>query len=110
MTYTILYIGDAGHDETLGALGWAPDHIHLVRTEEDVKSLRVENPDKVAYITQTTLSIADCTGVVAALRLRFPNIASPRKPDICYATSNRQMAIMALVPESDFRKVQIPVD
>lgn len=99
--YSIIYIGDAGHDETLGAVGWAPENIQLVRTEEDAGSIEVADPDKVACITQTTLSVADCAGIVAALRKRFPNIVSPRKPDICYATSNRQMAIVALVPESD---------
>lgn len=99
--YSIIYIGDAGHDETLGAIGWAPESIQLVRTEEDVKALKVEDPERVAYITQTTLSIADCALIVKALRDRFPKIVSPRKPDICYATSNRQMAIVALVPESD---------
>ncbi len=99
--YSIIYIGDAGHDETLGAIGWAPDSIRLVRTEADVNAIDVADPDKVAYITQTTLSVMDCTGIVEALRRRFPKIVSPHKPDICYATSNRQMAIMALVPESD---------
>ena len=99
--YAILYIGDAGHDETLGAIGWAPESIQLVRTEADVKGITVADPEKVAYITQTTLSVSDCAGIVAALRERFPKIVSPRKPDICYATSNRQMAIVALVPEAD---------
>lgn len=99
--YSIIYIGDAGHDETLGAVGWAPESIQLVRTEEDVQAIEVENPDRVAYITQTTLSIADCALIVKALRSRFPEIVSPHKPDICYATSNRQMAIVALAPESD---------
>ncbi len=99
--YSIIYIGDAGHDETLGAIGWAPDNIQLVRTEADVSAIHVADADKVAYITQTTLSVMDCAGIVEALRKRFPNIVSPHKPDICYATSNRQMAIVALEPESD---------
>ena len=99
--YTIVYIGDAGHDETLGAVGWAPDSIQLVRTEDDVAALSVPDPDKVAYITQTTLSITDCADIVEALRRRFPKIVGPRKPDICYATSNRQMAVISLVSEAD---------
>ncbi len=99
--YSIVYIGDAGHDETLGAIGWAPENIQLVRAPADAVSIHVADPNKVAYITQTTLSIADCERIVAELRKRFPNITAPRKPDICYATSNRQMAIVALVPESD---------
>ncbi len=99
--YSILYIGDAGHDETLGAIGYAPENIQLVRTEADVGSVEVADANKVAYITQTTLSVLDCADIVEALRRRFPKIVSPRKPDICYATSNRQMAIVALVPESD---------
>lgn len=99
--YSILYIGDAGHDETLGAIGWAPDHIQLVRTEEDARAVVVANPEKVVYTTQTTLSLLDCEGVVAVLKERFPKIAAPKKPDICYATSNRQMAIVSLVPEAD---------
>ena len=92
--YTILYIGDAGHDETLGAIGHAPEHILLVRTEADVEALNVPDPKKVAYITQTTLSVADCEEIVGALRRRFPEIVSPRKTDICNATSNRQRAVV----------------
>lgn len=99
--YTILYIGDAGHDETLGAIGWAPEHIQLVRTKEEAEKVMVPDPERVAYITQTTLSLLDCEEVVAVLRERFPAIAAPKKPDICYATSNRQMAVVSLVPEVD---------
>ncbi len=100
--YTIIYVGDAGHDETLGAVGWAPDSIRLVRTIEEVAKVAVEDAEKVAYITQTTLSVADCADILNALRTRFPAIITPRKPDICYATSNRQTAVISLAPEADF--------
>ncbi len=99
--YTIIYIGDAGHDETLGAVGWAPDNIQLVRTRDDVQAVQVSNPDKVVYITQTTLSLSDCEEIVAALEERFPTIIAPHQPDICYATSNRQKAVMSLAHEAD---------
>jgi len=99
--YTIIYIGDAGHDETLGAVGWAPDCIKLVGTQEEARSIAVANPEKVVYIMQTTLSMVDCEEIVATLRERFPKIAVPHKPDICYATGNRQKAVMSLVPEAD---------
>lgn len=99
--YSIIYIGDAGHDETLGAIGWAPDNIQLVKTVEDALAVVVEDPEKVVYITQTTLSLVDCKEIVAVLQERFPHIAAPHKPDICYATSNRQAAVMSLVPEAD---------
>ncbi|MCK5862376.1 MAG: 4-hydroxy-3-methylbut-2-enyl diphosphate reductase, partial [Candidatus Hydrogenedentes bacterium] len=84
--YSIIYIGDAGHDETLGAIGWAPESIQLVRTCEDALAVDVAEPEKVVYITQTTLSLADCREIVAVLRDRFPSIKAPHKPDICYAT------------------------
>ena len=99
--YSIIYIGDAGHDETLGAIGWAPDSIQLVRTREDALAVKVAAPEKVVYITQTTLSLSDCKEIVTALHERFPAIVAPHKPDICYATSNRQTAVMSLVPEAD---------
>ena len=99
--YSIIYIGDAGHDETLGAVGWAPDNIQLVRTREDAQAVKVPDPDKVVYITQTTLSLVDSEEIITALHERFPGIQAPHKPDICYATSNRQAAVMSLVPETD---------
>lgn len=99
--YTIIYIGDAGHDETVGAVGWAPDSIRLVGRVEDVAQVEVADATRVAYITQTTLSLADCEVIVAALRERFPAITAPHKPDICYATSNRQRAVISLAPEAD---------
>lgn len=99
--YSIIYIGDAGHDETLGAIGWAPDSIQLVKTCEDARAVEVKDPEKVVYITQTTLSLADCKEIVDVLHERFPSITAPHKPDICYATSNRQTAVMSLVPEAE---------
>ncbi len=99
--YAILYIGDAGHDETLGAIGWAPDNIQVIRTEEDVWTVSVADPTKVVYITQTTLSLSDYQDIIAALGKRFPTIIAPSKPDICYATSNRQKAVMALAHQAD---------
>ncbi len=99
--FTIVLVGEAGHDETTGTMGWAPKHIRLVLTEEDVERLEVPNPEQVSYITQTTLSVDDCTRVVAALRRKFPKIQGPPKADICYATSNRQAAVNQLSPEAD---------
>jgi len=99
--FTIILIGEEGHDETVGTMGWAPEHIRLIIKREDVDSLEVDDPTKLAYITQTTLSVEDCQEVIDALRKRFPNIQGPPKADICYATSNRQAAVRALVPEAD---------
>ncbi len=94
--FTIILIGEPGHDETIGTMGWAPEHIRRVFTIEEVERLEVPNPEKVAYITQTTLSVDDCARVIEALTQRFPNIAGPRSGDICYATQNRQAAVNAL--------------
>lgn len=94
--FTIILIGEPGHDETIGTMGWAPEHIRRVFTIEEVEQLEVPNPEKVAYITQTTLSVDDCARVIEALTQRFPNIAGPRSGDICYATQNRQAAVNAL--------------
>jgi len=99
--FTIVLIGEEGHDETVGTMGWAPDHIRRVFTEEEVESLEVPNPDQVSYITQTTLSVDDCERIIARLRERFPNIQGPPKADICYATQNRQAAVNALAPQAD---------
>ncbi|GJM27066.1 MAG: 4-hydroxy-3-methylbut-2-enyl diphosphate reductase [Phycisphaerae bacterium] len=100
--YTIILIGEDGHDETVGTMGWAPENIRLVFTSEDVDALDVPNPDHVSYITQTTLSVQDCDRVIKKLREKFPNIQGPPKSDICYATSNRQAAVAALSPHVDF--------
>jgi len=98
---TIILIGEAGHDETVGTMGWAPENIVLIQSREDAENLQVPDPDNLSYITQTTLSVDDCRDILAVLRERFPNIQGPPKADICYATSNRQAAISALTPEAD---------
>ena len=98
--YTIVLIGHEGHDEVIGTMGEAPERMVLVETAEDVDALTI-NPDKVAYLTQTTLSVDDANIVIAALRRKFPQIHNPPKDDICYATQNRQEAIRALAPRTD---------
>lgn len=98
---TIILIGETGHDETVGTMGQAPDHIKLVTTVEDVANLEVEDPDNLSYITQTTLSVDDCQIIIDALRERFPNIQKPPTDDICYATTNRQAAVRAIAPKVD---------
>ncbi len=99
--FTIILIGEEGHDETVGTMGWAPEHIRRIMTVAEAEALQVPDENKVAFITQTTLSVEDCDVVIAALRKRFPNIQGPPKADICYATSNRQAAVRALVPDAD---------
>ena len=99
--YTIFLIGHEGHDEVIGTMGEAPNQIILVETAEDVDKLVVANPDKVAYLTQTTLSVDDANIVIAALRKKFPSIANPPKDDICYATQNRQEAVRELAAQAD---------
>jgi len=99
--FTIILVGEDGHDETVGTMGWAPKNIRLVFTDEDVERLEVPNPDHVSYITQTTLSVEDCDRVIRALRAKFPKIQGPPKADICYATTNRQAAVNALSPAVD---------
>jgi len=99
--YTILLIGHAGHDEVVGTMGEAPERIVLVGTPEDVDGLVVPDPERVAYLTQTTLSVDEANRVIAALQRRFPAIVGPPKEDICYATQNRQEAVRELARESD---------
>lgn len=99
--FTIILIGEEGHDETVGTMGWAPEHIRLIISKEDIDSLEVPDESKLAYITQTTLSVDDCQEIIDALRERFPAIQGPPKADICYATSNRQEAVRALAPQAD---------
>ncbi len=94
---TVILIGHEGHDEVLGTMGQAPGRVLLVESEEAVERLEVEDPHRLAYVTQTTLSVDETRGIVAALRSRFPAIAGPRKDDICYATQNRQEAVRRLV-------------
>lgn len=97
----IVMIGHRGHPEVEGTLGQADGGMHLVETPKDVAQLQVASPDKLAYVTQTTLSVDDAARVVAALRARFPAIIGPRKDDICYATQNRQDAVKALAAQCD---------
>jgi 4-hydroxy-3-methylbut-2-enyl diphosphate reductase len=97
----IVMIGHKGHPEVEGTLGQSKGGMYLVETPEDVAGLQVAAPDKLAYVTQTTLSVDDAARVVDALRARFPNIAGPKKDDICYATQNRQDAVKALAPQCD---------
>jgi len=99
--YTIILIGHEGHDEVIGTMGEAPDQMVLVETAEDVENLQLPDPDKVAYLTQTTLSVDDANIVIAALRAKFPKIANPPKDDICYATQNRQEAVRELAARAD---------
>jgi 4-hydroxy-3-methylbut-2-enyl diphosphate reductase len=99
--FTIVLIGHEGHDEVIGTMGEAPEQMTLVETAEDVERLVVPDPAKVAYLTQTTLSVDDANVVIAALRKKFPNIANPPKDDICYATQNRQEAVRELAAQAD---------
>ena len=98
---TIVLIGHDGHEEVEGTMGEAPDHIVLVETEEDVDRLEVEDPDRIAYISQTTLSVDETRAIITRLRERFPNIVGPRTDDICYATTNRQAAVKQMAPQCD---------
>ena len=91
--YTIVLIGHAGHEEVEGTMGEAPDHIVLVESEADVDTLEVADERKLAYISQTTLSVDETRTIIARLRERFPHITGPRTDDICYATTNRQAAV-----------------
>jgi 4-hydroxy-3-methylbut-2-en-1-yl diphosphate reductase len=97
----VVMIGHAGHPEVEGTMGQSDAGIHLVESIEDVARLRVANPEKLAYVTQTTLSIDDAASIVAELRRRFPGIVGPKKDDICYATQNRQDAVKFLAPQCD---------
>ncbi len=98
----VVLIGHAGHPEVEGTMGQAKDgDVLLISTERDVERLQVRDPERLAYVTQTTLSVDDTAEVIAALRARFPAICSPRKEDICYATSNRQMAVKQLARVCD---------
>ncbi len=99
--YTIVLIGHAGHEEVEGTMGEAPDHIVLIEDEAGVDTLEVRDPDKVAYISQTTLSVDETRAIINRLRERFPAIVGPRTDDICYATTNRQAAVKQLAQQSD---------
>ena len=97
----IIMIGHKGHPEVEGTMGQSTGGMYLVETPEDVARLHVADPDKLAYVTQTTLSVDDAARVVEALKTRFPNIVGPKKDDICYATQNRQDAVKKLAGECD---------
>ena len=98
---SIVLIGHAGHQEVVGTTGHAPENITLVESPEDVAALDLPDPDKVAYLTQTTLSVDETDAVVSALKARYPNARGPRGDDICYATTNRQEATKVLAERSD---------
>jgi 4-hydroxy-3-methylbut-2-en-1-yl diphosphate reductase len=97
----IIMIGHDGHPEVEGTMGQTDDGIYLVESIADVLKLQVKNPDALAYVTQTTLSVDDTTELIAALKQRFPNITEPKKGDICYATQNRQDAVKFMAPQCD---------
>jgi 4-hydroxy-3-methylbut-2-en-1-yl diphosphate reductase len=97
----VVMIGHEGHPEAEGTMGQSDAGMHLVETEEDVARLQVKDPDKLAYVTQTTLSMDDCARIIAALKARFPSIVGPKKDDICYATQNRQDAVKVMAPRCD---------
>jgi 4-hydroxy-3-methylbut-2-enyl diphosphate reductase len=99
--YEIVLVGHAGHVEVEGTMGHAPDQMHLVETVEDVARLVVRDPERLACLTQTTLSVDDTREILEALRERFPSIRLPRKGDICYATQNRQNAVKELVRDAE---------
>jgi len=103
--YTIILIGHKDHDEVTGTLGEAPDKTILVESVEDVDALELANPYRVAYLTQTTLSLDETTDIVARLQERFPNITGPKSQDICYATENRQMAVKGVSEYCDLMLV-----
>jgi 4-hydroxy-3-methylbut-2-en-1-yl diphosphate reductase len=99
--YTIVLVGHAGHEEVEGTMGEVPGSIVLVESEEDVDRLEVENPEKLAYLTQTTLSVDETRAIINRLRERFPGIVGPRTDDICYATTNRQAAVKQMAAQCD---------
>jgi 4-hydroxy-3-methylbut-2-enyl diphosphate reductase len=99
--HEVVMIGHRGHPETEGTMGQAPNGMHLVETVADVAALKVADPERLAYVTQTTLSIDDAKAIVGELKKRFPSIRGPKKDDICYATQNRQDAVKFMAPQCD---------
>ena len=97
----IIMIGHQGHPEVEGTMGQVDEGMHLVETAADVEQLKVKDPDMLAYVSQTTLSVDDTAEIIVALKARFPNIAEPKKGDICYATTNRQEAVKFMAPQVD---------
>jgi 4-hydroxy-3-methylbut-2-enyl diphosphate reductase len=103
--YTIVLIGHEGHEEVEGTMGEAPERIVLVQSEQDVDELEVEDPERIAYVTQTTLSVDETGAIIARLKERFPSLVGPRTDDICYATTNRQTAVKQLAGSCDLMLV-----
>jgi len=99
--YTIVLVGHAGHEEVEGTMGEAPGAMVLVENEADVDALEVEDPERIAYLTQTTLSVDETDVIIARLREKFPAITGPRTDDICYATTNRQLAVRQMAEQCD---------
>lgn len=99
--YTIVLVGHRGHDEVVGVLGEAPGQMLLVESIEDVDRLEIENPEKIAYLTQTTLSVDEANAIIARLKQRYPNCVGSPKEDICYATQNRQEALKSVLSDVD---------
>jgi 4-hydroxy-3-methylbut-2-enyl diphosphate reductase len=99
--YSIVLIGHEDHDEVIGTLGEAPERIFVIDSVREVDTLQVPDPEKIAYLTQTTLSVDDTREVIEALRRRFPKIVGPSRNDICYATQNRQAAVKNIAPDVD---------
>src|SRR3979409_641501 len=103
--FTIVLVGHDGHEEVEGTMGEAPEQIVLVQNEQDVDELEVDDPERVAYITQTTLAVGETSAIIARLRGRFPDIIGPRTDDICYATTNRQAAVKQMADGCDLMLV-----
>jgi 4-hydroxy-3-methylbut-2-en-1-yl diphosphate reductase len=103
--YTIVLVGHDGHEEVEGTMGEAPQRIVLVQSEDDVEVLEVDDPERIAYITQTTLAVDETSAILARLRERFPSIVGPRTDDICYATTNRQAAVKQMAGNCDLMLV-----
>jgi 4-hydroxy-3-methylbut-2-en-1-yl diphosphate reductase len=103
--YTIVLVGHDGHEEVEGTMGEAPERIVLVENEQDVDELEIEDPERVAYITQTTLAVDETSAILRRLRERFPSIVGPRTDDICYATTNRQAAVKQMAESCDLMLV-----
>jgi 4-hydroxy-3-methylbut-2-enyl diphosphate reductase len=103
--YTIVLVGHDGHEEVEGTMGEAPDRIVLVQSEQDVAELEIEDPERVAYVTQTTLAVGETSAILERLRERFPSIVGPRTDDICYATTNRQAAVKQMAESCDLMLV-----
>jgi 4-hydroxy-3-methylbut-2-enyl diphosphate reductase len=99
--YTIVLVGHEGHEEVEGTTGEAPDNIVLVQSAEEVDELELEDPDHVAFITQTTLSLDETSAIIDRLKQKFPNIVGPKSDDICYATTNRQIAVKELARDCE---------